>query len=259
MDKRLSFDRVPEIYDRARPTYPAALFDALLGYASGRKPRVVEIGPGTGQATGSLLERGARVTAVELGPNLARFLRKKLEADRCLDVVNTSFEDAALPDSAFDLVIAATAWAWLDPAVRVLKSHRLLRPRGALGVISTNQIRSAADGGYFERVQPIYRRYDPEDTGVELPGEDVAPAEVAEIESSGLFDQVRLYRHRWDQTYTSQQYADLVRSYSGTQLMRPATAEALIAELCRVIDEEFGGLMVRPLVVTLTVGRKLAV
>lgn len=258
MDKRLSFDRVPEIYDRARPAYPDALFDDLFAYVSGREPRVLEIGPGTGQATRSLLERGAHVTAVEIGANLARFLREKFAADGRLDVLNASFEDVALPDRAFHLVVSATMWAWLDPVARVPKSHRLLRPGGVLAVINTHQIASDADGGYFERVQPIYHRYDPEDRG-DSPGEDVVPAELAEIESSGLFDEVRLHRYRWDQTYTSAQYADLVRSYSVTQLMEPATAEALIVELCRVIDEEFGGSMVRPLVMTLTMGRKPAV
>ncbi|HXR10695.1 MAG TPA: hypothetical protein VN770_00235 [Gaiellaceae bacterium] len=39
---RSTFDRVAELYDRARPSYPAALIDdvAALG------PRILEIGPG---------------------------------------------------------------------------------------------------------------------------------------------------------------------------------------------------------------------
>ena len=55
---RASFDEVAELYDRARRGYPAALVDDLVG-AARLQPgsRVVEIGPGTGQATRALSER----------------------------------------------------------------------------------------------------------------------------------------------------------------------------------------------------------
>jgi hypothetical protein len=40
--------------------------------------------------------------------------------------------------------------------------------------------------------------------------------------------------------------------------MEPEPREAMIADLCEVIDKEFGGSMTRPLVITLTLGRKPA-
>src|SRR5579872_6763271 len=104
-DPRLSFDKVPETYDRARPEYPAAAFEGLFGYirAGGIDGQVdaVEIGPGTGQATKALLESGARVTAVEIGPNLARFLRHKFTDQSSLRVINAAFEDVELPPGSF--------------------------------------------------------------------------------------------------------------------------------------------------------------
>jgi protein-L-isoaspartate O-methyltransferase len=69
---RATFDQAAELYERARPGYPPALFDDLAGLAGmGPGSRVLEIGPGTGQATLPLAERGCRVMAVELGPDLA--------------------------------------------------------------------------------------------------------------------------------------------------------------------------------------------
>jgi hypothetical protein len=50
-DIRLSFDRVAASYDDIRPHYPAELFDLLFSYLPDR-PKIVEVGPGTGQATG---------------------------------------------------------------------------------------------------------------------------------------------------------------------------------------------------------------
>jgi cyclopropane fatty-acyl-phospholipid synthase-like methyltransferase len=49
---RATFEQLPALYDRARPSYPLRLFDDLATLA--RLPdgaRLVEIGCGTGQAT----------------------------------------------------------------------------------------------------------------------------------------------------------------------------------------------------------------
>lgn len=83
-DPRLSFNEAAEIYDRVRPSYPAVLFDALFDLLPS-KPEIVEVGPGTGQATKNLLARGASVRAVEIGPALAAILRANLTSDR-LDI-----------------------------------------------------------------------------------------------------------------------------------------------------------------------------
>jgi SAM-dependent methyltransferase len=261
-EERLAFDQVPEVYDRVRPTYPGPLFDELFAYIRLDSPTaaatVVEIGPGTGKATRPLLERGASVTAVEIGAHLAEFLRTKLspEFPGRLEVVNAPFEECDLPAGRHDLVVSATAFHWLDPAIRLQKCHDLLRPGGALAIIDTNQIASDADRGYFDRTFPIYLRYRPNEERIEVPGEDVVPRDHGEISDSGLFEDIALHRYRWDQTYATSEYADLVRSYANTQTMEPGPREALIADLCHVIDTEYGGSVVRPLVITLTLGRR---
>jgi SAM-dependent methyltransferase len=77
--RRWTFDEAAGLYDRARPGYPAALFDDLVELTGiGPGSRVLEIGSGTGQATGPLAERGCRVVAVELGPRLAAVARRNL-------------------------------------------------------------------------------------------------------------------------------------------------------------------------------------
>ncbi len=263
-DDGLGFDNVPEIYDRVRPTYPPELFDELFSYLpSDDGLRAVEVGPGTGKAMRPLLEHGIAVTAVEPGGRLAEFLRTNLGGEfPRLEVVNAKFEDADLESGAFDLVFAATSFHWLDPETRFQRCHELLREGGALAVVHTNQIESTADGGFFARVQPVYVKHqqDKRDSsgisGLELPGEDVRPPEYDGLVASGLFDEIRLHRYRWDQTYTSSEYADLMRSYSGTQAMEPPQQEAMIGDVCALIDAEFGGSITRPLVITLTLGRK---
>ena len=80
-DIRLSFNEAAEIYDRVRPSYPADLFDALFQMLPS-EPEIVEVGPGTGQATKDLLARGASVHAIEIGPAMAAKLRSNLPSDR---------------------------------------------------------------------------------------------------------------------------------------------------------------------------------
>jgi len=254
------FDEEVEAYERARPSYPDALFDDLFAYLERGGLRapfdVVEIGPGTGKATAPLLARDARVAAVEHGANMCAALRRKFSGEPRLRVVHARFEDAALAERAYDAVISATSFHWVDPGVRLRKSSRLLRERGALAVIDTNQIASAADRGFFQRCFPIYLRYRPDERKLEVPGEDVTPQAFTEIEESELFADARLYRYRWDQRYETDAYADLVRSYQNTQAMPRAARERLIGDLCELINREFDGYVVRPLVITLVVARR---
>ncbi|MBT5775280.1 MAG: methyltransferase domain-containing protein [Dehalococcoidia bacterium] len=257
------FDAVAEIYDRARRPYPPRLFDDVFNYL-GEHPQepsavaTVEIGPGTGQATGPLLARGVTVAAVEPGPRLAAFLRNKFAAEQRLLVINERFEDAPLPGGIADLVLAATSFHWVDSDVRYAKTLELLRDGGALAVIGTNQIASSVDRGYFAAAQPIYERYFPGEFVEELPDEDVTPPEVGEVLEQQEFEGVELFRYRWDQQYSTGEYADLVRSYSGTQRLDVAEREAFVGELAAFIESDFEGTVVRPLVLTLLLARKRA-
>src|SRR5687768_7131490 len=108
---RAIFDEDAERYDRARPGYPAAVFEDLMRLARvGPGSRVLEIGCGTGQATVPLAERGCRIVAVELGAQLAAVARRKLARFPAVDVITAAFEEWPLPPEPFDLVVSATAF-----------------------------------------------------------------------------------------------------------------------------------------------------
>jgi SAM-dependent methyltransferase len=252
---RLGFNAVPEIYDRIRPLYPSALYDELFALLP-PEPRIVEVGPGTGQATADLLKRGAVVTAIEIGYDLASFLVRKLGAYDRLKVIRSSFENAPLSFSTYDAVVSATAYHWVQPPARLEKPAAILRLHGRLAIIDTNQVSSPVDRGYFERVQPIYEKHG-QGGGYRQPptADDVVPNIYNELLTSSDYDDVRLFRYPWDQRYSSREYADLLISYSDLQSMPEEQREVLIHELCAVIDQEYEGHITRPLVITLTVAR----
>ena len=69
---RHTFDEVALLYNEVRPRYPPELFSTLIDIARlDKDSTLLEIGPGTGQATKPLAQKGFQITAVELGDSLA--------------------------------------------------------------------------------------------------------------------------------------------------------------------------------------------
>lgn len=78
MDFRKTFDSIPEQFDKWRPRYCDELFKDIIEYAAIQAGKsVLEIGPGTGQATEPFLKTGCDYLAIELGENFAEFTKKK--------------------------------------------------------------------------------------------------------------------------------------------------------------------------------------
>jgi len=120
-------DRV-EDYVRYRPSYPAAVMEALREYAGlGASSVVADIGSGTGIFALLLLRKCARVYGVE--PNEAmRAAGERLLAgwSNFASIAGTA-EATNLPDASVDLVTAAQAFHWFDgPACR-REFSRILR------------------------------------------------------------------------------------------------------------------------------------
>src|ERR1051326_4367553 len=116
--RRTPYDEIAQLYDQARPGYPEALFDDVVSL-SGIVPggRILEIGCGTGKATVPLARRGYRILGIELGANLAAVAQRNLAGYPEAEVRIGAFEEWPVEGEAFDLVIAATAFHWLDPAI----------------------------------------------------------------------------------------------------------------------------------------------
>jgi SAM-dependent methyltransferase len=242
---RSTFEQVPELYDRARPSYPAEVFDDLTALA--RLPeaaRILEIGCGTGQATIALAERGCQVTSVELGEQLAAFARRKLSAFPTVEVINADFETWSPPDEAYDAVVAFTSFHWIDPSLRYEKSASLLREGGALALVGSLHVLPPDGDQFFAEVQADYEAVLPDDDTTKAGGPthpDAVSNLNEEIEASGFFRSTATRRYLWDVIYTSDEYIALLNTYSGHRVLADATRERLYDLIRRRIEARAEG------------------
>jgi Methyltransferase domain len=249
-DIRLSFNEAPDIYDKVRPSYPAELFDALFQMLPSQ-PEIVEVGPGTGQATKDLLVRGASVLAIEIGPATAAKLRSNLHSDR-LRVAVGDFEVMEIAAGEADAVFSSTAYHWISPRAQTDRPAAILRSEGLVAIVDLIQVDSPEDAGFFAAAQPIYERHGQGHIGPPAPARgDVDPKIRAVLDTDRRFECVEVRQYNWDQTYSASDYRNLMLSYSGTQMMQESDRVGLVDDMETFIRNDFGGVVTRPLVVTL--------
>jgi SAM-dependent methyltransferase len=256
---RETFDSVAASYADARPTYPAELFDALVEETGiGPDSVLLEVGCGPGTATLPLAERGFRITAVELGAGLAAEARRRLAAYPDVSVVTGSFEMYPPGERAFDLTYAATAWHWVDPAVRYRRAHEVLRPGGQLAFWSASHVVPRDGDPFFREIQEVYDEIGegvPDDHVWIGPGE--LPDQTAEIEASGMFAMTLLRQLDWETTYDADSYIALLDTFSGHIAMEQAKRDHLYGEIQRRLAERPDGLLRRHWGAVLHVARRL--
>ena len=240
-----TFDEIAELYDRARPYYREELFDDLFRFA-GVLPaaaRILEIGSGTGRATEPLARRGCEVVGVELGANLARIAREKLAPFPRVTIVNANFEDWTDPSARpFDIVFAATSWHWIDPALRYRKAAEALRPGGTLAfTVGTHAFPPYVDPFFFE-IRDAYEAVGmPWPGGWPPPPPEQIPDWRAEIEASGLFEDIQVVRYLWSDEYDAESHVALMQPASDHRILEEKKREWLFAEMRRLIAARPGG------------------
>jgi len=227
-----SFGAVAALYDRARPTYPPALIDALL---AGGPRRALDVGTGTGIAAAMLAARGVSVLGVEVDERMAALARAK-----GLAVEVTPFEHWRPAGRSFDLVTAAQAWHWVDPLEGPVRVASVLARGGRIALFWNLGEPPAHVQARFEQ---IYARIAPAlaNQAVALGNGDGAVAvSRAGIENSDRFGSVRVRRFRWRETYRAGDWIDLLRTHSDHQALAPRTLEDLLAAVGEAI-EALGG------------------
>jgi SAM-dependent methyltransferase len=253
-----TFDTIADLFDRGRREPPAWLYDALFAelQMNGRRPRVLEIGCGSGKSTLPLARRGARVLALEMGANLAQLAQQHLAGFADVEVHCTRFEDWQ-PAPEFDLVLAITAWHWLDPEVRCRHAAAALRPGGLLAFTETEHVYPPGFDSFFEEIQQCYSAVGMGRLPWPPPPPEAVPDSRSEIEQSGCFEDVRVIRRLWSEEFTAEEHVALMRTASDHVLLKADKREWLFSEMRRRIEARPGARVRKHNVTLLHLARRI--
>ena len=255
LQRRGLFSSDVAAYDTGRPGYPERVYE-LLRQVCGLGPgsRVLEIGPGTGQATVDLLRHGAAVTAVELGAEMAAALEAKYRGHN-LSVVVGAFEDVDLDPDSFDLIVAATSFHWIPPGTGIPRCADLLHRDGWLALWWNYFGDPDRPDPFRDAVTPIFEELAPSliETfpGIAFlagahPHATDAVTRTGEIDASARFGPVRHEVIRWTGRHSPAQLRALFASYSPCLALPPADRGRVLDAIELLATDTFAGVVERP-------------
>jgi ubiquinone/menaquinone biosynthesis C-methylase UbiE len=254
---RQTFDGVASLYHEARPSYPDELFSSLITVTHLHKgSKLLEIGPGTGQATKPLAKKGFDITAVELGTSLAELARHELRQYNNVRVLRGTFEETQLPATSFDLVFAATSFHWVEPSVKFVKTHNVLKSKGHLAIIRAKHVTDGKGDIFFNLSQPIYERYNFTDKHRKprLPGSKELKAD--EIDDR-LFGLVHFELFPLVITYSAKDFVRLLNTHSNHLAAGKEVQTAFYHEIENLLNDKFQGKIDKHFSMSLTIAQKI--
>jgi SAM-dependent methyltransferase len=145
-------------YARYRPSYPSAAID-LLASRCGLAPGaiVADIGSGTGILTELLLERGARVMAVEPNAGMRAYAEARLGGRSRFVSLNGTAEATTLAPASVDLLVAGQAFHWFDASKARAEALRIAKSAG-FGALLWNERPKQADA-FLDEYDALLRRH----------------------------------------------------------------------------------------------------
>ena len=246
-----SFGSDPERYDRARPSYPAALVERVIAANPGRD--VLDVGCGTGIVARQFQAAGCSVLGVEPDARMAGRARQ-----RGLEVEVSTFEDWDPAGRSFDAVVAGQAWHWIDPVAGAARAAQALRPGGRIAAF-WNAFQPPPD--LAEAFAEVFRRVLPDSPVFRRParGADAYSGLCAKaadgMREAGAFGDPEQWQFDWDRPYTRDEWLEQVPTSGFAARLRPDTMEQILAGIGAAIDAAGGGFTAHYTTVTVTAAR----
>lgn len=258
----LVFDEVASLYDRVRPGYPDELFADLADVTGlGAGSAVLEVGCGTGQATRALAALAGTVTALEPGAELAALAHRRLADLGGVTVEHTDFEHWDDRGSRFDLLVAASSWHWVDPAVRWRRADDVLRGEGWTALLGHVVVVRRDEPEVYAETADLHQRYSPgnPDWGhppLEDDVRDPGDGWTTRADADGRFEPTVLRWYPTVQWLTGDGFADLLRTQSLYRRLDPAVREPLLDAVADRIRTRMGDRAPRRYLTYLHAGRR---
>jgi SAM-dependent methyltransferase len=213
---KASFNSAALAYDAVRPSYPPALVGRII-QKSGLTPNswILEVGAGTGKASVLFASRGFNMLCLEPGVQMGEIARQNLASYRKARVETTTFEEWPLEKGAFDLVISAQAFHWIDPKIGIPKAGQALKPGGWIALFWN--LPNDPETGIYEEVQQAYRDNAPEMERrhkTKSLSQEALEIRTDIAKHKDIFPNQFLHKFSWKRQYNTAEYLSLLGTYS---------------------------------------------
>lgn len=253
---RRLFGNDPAGYDAARPGHAERVYEVLVERCGlGPGTAVLEVGPGTGQATRRLLELGADpLVAIEPDPALAAYLDAALASRIELQIV--ALEDAHLPADTFDLAAAASSFHWVEEESGLAKLFAALRPGGWLAMWWT-LFGDGEPDAFIAATSPLLEDLQASPTR----GEEGRPAHALDTEArfaalhAAGFEDAEHEVVRWSASWDTAGIRALYGTFSPIAQLAVERRTEILDGVARIAALEFGGRIERMLRTSLYTAR----
>jgi len=227
-----SFGAEAHRYDRARPTYPSALIDAIVSDLPGRS--ILDVGIGTGISSRQVRDAGFDVLGVEADPRMAEIARR-----RGFTVEVARFEDWDPAGRRFDAVIAGQTWHWIDPDRGATKAADVLHPGGCLALfwnVGDPEPDVAAAFAELYRTVGTDLPFVPFATPALAGQSRILTAATDGLHRSGAFTEPERWEYVWETTMSRDAWLDQVPTAGGHSRLPAAQLKALLAGMGAIVD-----------------------
>jgi SAM-dependent methyltransferase len=230
-----SFGEAADQYERARPTYPVELVDALM---TDSPRRVLDVGCGTGKAGRLFAARGCDVVGLEPDARMADIAR-----GHGLLVETSTFEEWDAAGRTFDLVISGQAWHWVDPWLGATKAAAVLRPEGRLGIFWNyvhldEEMRAALTAVYRANALTMLDEY-----ALGTRARDAHAFRDA-LASGRRFASPWIRQFDWDRRMSRDEWLDFLPTQGEHRLLPADQRARLLGDLAEAIDGLGGSVLV---------------
>jgi len=255
--RRESFDAVADYYNVYRSPYPQQVVETVIAVSNlHHGSRVLEIGCGTGQLSVPLAQHGIDLLALELGSHLAAHARRNLKRFPNVHVEVSSFEAWPLPSQQFNAVVSASAFHWLDPAVRFSKSAQALHPGGFLTILHVHHVRGGTPG-FFAETQPYYLKWGlSEDLSFQPPAPEDVPTLYPELDHLPEFRAVEHHHFEIPRRHSTASYIGWLHTDSLVNSLDDQSRRGFLQDIEHLIEAKYNGQVVRNYVYAIIVAQR---
>lgn len=257
---RETFNRVAQLYDEMRPSYPKAVFDdVILLSGVNANSRILEIGCGTGHATQEFAVHGLAVDCVELGENMAAIARERLAPFPRVRIEVADFDEWST-DVRYDLAYSATAYHWLNPATRQQNIAEVLSAAGWFAFWRNRHIRNGSCDAFLDEAERIYAEDAPAlmKYRAQLPGAHEIVEREREEFAPQFFENPVYRAYFWSTQLTASEYVGMLATHSDHQLLDESARQRLLGRLEQLIETRYGGSVVKDYATVVQMARRKA-